>query len=60
MNPNLGGGNHVANGRASGDRWCKQMVASEEASGLLVSGGSMASFVRMAVARRQSRVRRKG
>ncbi|HLE15761.1 MAG TPA: aminotransferase class V-fold PLP-dependent enzyme [Anaerolineales bacterium] len=53
MNPNLGGGNHVANlvERQVID-WCKQMVGfPEDASGLLVSGGSMANFVGMAVAR---------
>jgi aromatic-L-amino-acid/L-tryptophan decarboxylase len=53
MNPNLGGGNHAANlvERQVVD-WCKQMVGfPEDASGLLVSGGSMANFVGLAVAR---------
>ena len=53
MNPNLGGGNHAANlVEAQVVNWCKQMVAfPEDASGLLVSGGSMANFVGLAVAR---------
>ena len=53
MNPNLGGGNHVANQveRQVID-WCKEMVAfPKNASGLLVSGGSMANFIGLAVAR---------
>jgi glutamate/tyrosine decarboxylase-like PLP-dependent enzyme len=53
MNPNLGGGNHVANlvERQVVD-WCKTMVGlPPEASGLLVSGASMANFVGLAVAR---------
>ena len=53
MNPNLAGGNHVANmvERQVVD-WCKTMVGlPEDSSGLLVSGGSMANFVGLAVAR---------
>jgi aromatic-L-amino-acid decarboxylase len=53
LNPNMGGGNHVANlvERQVVD-WCKQIVGlPAEASGLLVSGGSMANFVGLTVAR---------
>jgi glutamate/tyrosine decarboxylase-like PLP-dependent enzyme len=53
MNPNLGGGNHVANlvERQVVD-WCKQIVGfPKSASGLMTSGGSMANFVGLAVAR---------
>jgi glutamate/tyrosine decarboxylase-like PLP-dependent enzyme len=53
MNPNLGGGEHVANyvERQVVD-WCKQMLGfPRDASGLLVSGGSMANFVGLSVAR---------
>ncbi len=53
LNPNLGGGDHVANyvERQVVD-WCKQMVGyPAESSGLLVSGGSMANFIGLAVAR---------
>jgi len=53
MNPNLGGGDHVANHveRQVLD-WCKQIVGfPDDASGLLVSGGSMANFIGLAVAR---------
>ena len=53
MNPNLGGGEHVANyvERQVID-WCKQMLGfPQDASGLLVSGGSMANFVGLSVAR---------
>ncbi len=53
INPNMGGGDH------SGNRvemqvidWCKEMLGyPAEASGLLVSGGSMANLVGLAVAR---------
>ncbi len=53
MNPNMGGGDH---GGVYVERqvlnWCKQMLGfPPEASGLLVSGGSMANFVGLAVAR---------
>ncbi len=53
MNSNLGGGNHVANRvEAQVVDWVKAMVGfPPEASGLLVSGGSMANFVGLAVAR---------
>lgn len=53
MNPNVGGGNHVANlVEAQVIDWMKGMVGfPAEASGLLVSGGSMANFVGLAVAR---------
>jgi len=53
MNPNLGGGNHVAN-LVEGQvvNWMKQMLDFPmDSSGLLVSGGSMANFVGLAVAR---------
>jgi glutamate/tyrosine decarboxylase-like PLP-dependent enzyme len=53
MNPNLGGGNHVANlveEQVLG--WLEAMLGLPAgASGLLVSGGSMANFVGLAVAR---------
>jgi glutamate/tyrosine decarboxylase-like PLP-dependent enzyme len=53
MNPNMGGGNHVANHvEAQVLDWCKEMVGlPHDASGLLVSGASMANFVGLAVAR---------
>ncbi len=53
MNPNLGGGNHVANYvEAQVIDWCKAMLGYPmEASGLLVSGGSMANLVGLSVAR---------
>lgn len=53
MNPNLGGGNHVANlVEQQVINWCKEMLGfPSNASGLLVSGGSMANFVGLAVAR---------
>jgi len=53
MNPNLGGGNHVAN-LVEGQvvNWMKDILGlPRESSGLLVSGGSMANFVGLAVAR---------
>ena len=53
MNPNLGGGNHVAN-LVEGQvvNWMKTMLGfPPESSGLMVSGGSMANFVGIAVAR---------
>lgn len=53
MNPNLGGGNHVAN-LVEGQvvNWMKEILGlPRESSGLLVSGGSMANFVGIAVAR---------
>ena len=53
MNPNMGGGDHVANHvEAQVLDWCKEMLGfPAEASGLLVSGGSMANLVGLAVAR---------
>jgi len=53
MNPNLGGGEHGANYVESQVLdWCKEMFGfPEDASGLLVSGGSMANMVGLAVAR---------
>jgi aromatic-L-amino-acid/L-tryptophan decarboxylase len=53
MNPNLGGGNHVAN-LVEGQviNWMKEMLGlPRDSSGLMVSGGSMANFVGIAVAR---------
>ncbi len=53
MNPNLGGGNHVANlVEDQVINWIKEMLNfPNDASGLLVGGGSMANFVGIAVAR---------
>ena len=53
MNPNLGGGNHIANHvEKQVVDWVKEMMDfPNDASGLLVSGGSMANFVGLAVAR---------
>jgi len=53
MNPNLGGGDHVANRvELQVLDWCKEMIGFPAgASGLLVSGGSMANFVGLTVAR---------
>jgi glutamate/tyrosine decarboxylase-like PLP-dependent enzyme len=53
MNPNLGGGNHVANlVERQVVNWCKQIIGfPSEASGLMVSGGTMANYVGLAVAR---------
>ena len=53
MNPNLGGGNHSANlVEAQVIDWLKEIVAfPPDASGLLVSGGSMANLVGITVAR---------
>ena len=53
VNPNMGGGNHVANHvEAQVVDWCKEIVGfPATASGLLVSGGSMANFVGLTVAR---------
>jgi glutamate/tyrosine decarboxylase-like PLP-dependent enzyme len=53
MNSNLGGGNHSANlVEAQVVNWMKDIVGfPADASGLLVSGGSMANFVGIAVAR---------
>jgi aromatic-L-amino-acid decarboxylase len=53
MNPNLGGADHAANQvERQVIAWCKALVGfPAEASGLLVSGGSMANFVGLTVAR---------
>lgn len=53
MNSNLGGGNHAANlVEEQVINWLKDMLSfPAEASGLLVSGGSMANLVGLAVAR---------
>jgi len=53
MNPNMGGGDHVANlVEEQVLDWCKEMLGfPPDASGLLVSGGSMANLVGLAVAR---------
>ncbi len=53
LNPNMGGGDHVANRvEMQVIDWCKQMLGyPTEASGLLVSGGSMANLLALAVAR---------
>ena len=53
MNPNMGGGEHAPNHvEAQVIRWCKEMLGYPlSASGLLVSGGSMANLVALAVAR---------
>jgi aromatic-L-amino-acid decarboxylase len=53
VNPNLGGGEHVANlVESQVIDWCRQMLGYPmDASGLLVSGGSMANLVGLTVAR---------
>lgn len=53
MNPNVGGGNHVANlVEEQVVNWMKALVGfPPEASGLLVSGGSMANILGITVAR---------
>ncbi len=53
MNPNMGGGNHAANlVELQVVDWCKEMLGYPmQASGLLVSGGSMANLLGLAVAR---------
>ena len=53
MNPNMGGGEHAPNHvEAQVLDWCKEMLGfPPSASGLLVSGGSMANLVGLTVAR---------
>lgn len=53
MNPNLGGGNHIANlVEDQVIRWMKEILDfPATSSGLLVSGGSMANLVGLTVAR---------
>jgi aromatic-L-amino-acid decarboxylase len=53
VNPNMGGGNHIANHVESQVvDWCKEIVGMPlESGGLLVSGASMANFVGLTVAR---------
>ncbi len=53
MNPHMAGGNHAGvEVEAQVLDWCKQMLGfPAESSGLLVSGGSMANLVGLAVAR---------
>jgi glutamate/tyrosine decarboxylase-like PLP-dependent enzyme len=65
MNPNLGGGNHVANYvEAQVVGWLRDMIDfPSDASGLLTSGGSMANFIALTVARNSHcgiDIRRKG
>ncbi|HLS48318.1 MAG TPA: aminotransferase class V-fold PLP-dependent enzyme [Gemmatimonadales bacterium] len=53
MNPNVGGGDHGATWvEAQVLAWCREMLGyPADSSGLLVSGGSMANLVGLAVAR---------
>jgi len=53
LNPNLGGGNHAAHKvEEQVINWIKEIVEfPKSASGLLVSGGSMANYAALAVAR---------
>ncbi|MCC6615882.1 MAG: aminotransferase class V-fold PLP-dependent enzyme [Anaerolineae bacterium] len=53
LNPNMGGGEHAAAYVESQViEWCKEMLGyAPDASGLLVSGGSMANLVGLTVAR---------
>jgi glutamate/tyrosine decarboxylase-like PLP-dependent enzyme len=55
MNPNMGGGEHVANYvERQVINWCKEMVGfPADSSGVLVSGGSMANLIGLTVARNQ-------
>lgn len=56
LNPNVGGASHSANEvEAQVIEWCKEMLGyPAQASGLLVSGGSMANLVGLTVARNAS------
>lgn len=65
VNPNLGGGEHVANYvEAQVLDWCRQMLNyPAESSGVLVSGGSMANLIGLTVARnalKDHQMRQKG
>ena len=53
LNPNVGGGEHAANYVESEViDWCKELLGfPPESSGVLVSGGSMANLIALAVAR---------
>ena len=53
LNPNMGGGEHAGNYvERQVLAWCKEMMGfPQAASGLMVSGGSMANFVGLATAR---------
>jgi aromatic-L-amino-acid/L-tryptophan decarboxylase len=53
LNPNMGGGDHAGTlVETQVIEWCKEMFNfPKEATGLLLSGGSMANFIGLAVAR---------
>jgi glutamate/tyrosine decarboxylase-like PLP-dependent enzyme len=53
LNPNMGGGNHIGNHvEQQVIDWCREMIGLPSGTGgLLVSGGSMANLVGLAVAR---------